>query len=133
MQSVTTLRAVLDIYLAPYRKLATETRRYCRGMVERCLASWLDRPLREITPEIVNASVKLQWPSGHQERPRRLVLGARSYLVSGPFLGVPSGDGVAPNSAIRKSPIEPSCRASVTPAGTAQAAGRGERGASTRA
>src|SRR5215208_5790917 len=50
----TTLRHVLNDYLASRPLRETTKEEYRRG-VERHLKAWLDRPLREITPEMVEA------------------------------------------------------------------------------
>jgi integrase len=47
-----TLRATLDKYLAN-QELSAASRRHYRHMVEKWLADWLDRPLRDVTREMV--------------------------------------------------------------------------------
>lgn len=48
-----TLREVLEHYLGSRTSLAERSRTGYRNSVERWLGPWLDRPLREITPEMV--------------------------------------------------------------------------------
>jgi integrase len=50
-----TLRGTLDAYLAARKTLREKSIKDYRAVIERYLASWLDRPLREITPEMVEA------------------------------------------------------------------------------
>jgi integrase len=48
-----TLRTTLAAYLAARKTLRPESIRSYRGGIERCLADWLDLPLRGITPQMV--------------------------------------------------------------------------------
>jgi integrase len=50
-----TLRSTLADYLAARKDLRPKSVKDYRGSIERHLAPWLDRPLREITPEMVEA------------------------------------------------------------------------------
>jgi integrase len=50
-----TLRGTLDDYLAARKTLREKSVKDYRAVIERYLASWLDRSLREITPEMVEA------------------------------------------------------------------------------
>jgi integrase len=50
-----TLRQTLDDYLAARKGLRANSARLYRWAVERHLAPWADRPLRDITPEMVEA------------------------------------------------------------------------------
>lgn len=50
-----TLRAALDRYLDARKDLAAKSRSFYKAMVERHLASWLDKPLREIDGDIIEA------------------------------------------------------------------------------
>ena len=50
-----TLRSTLADYLAARKDLRPKSVEDYRGSIERHLAAWLDRPLREITPEMVEA------------------------------------------------------------------------------
>jgi len=52
---VVTLTATLDSYLAARKDLAGKTRKEYRAGVERHLEDWMDLPLRQITPEMVEA------------------------------------------------------------------------------
>jgi integrase len=54
-RGATTLRGALDAYIAARPTLKPNSIRDLRGAVERCLKEWLDRPLREITGEMVEA------------------------------------------------------------------------------
>lgn len=47
------LRQVLDDYLAARRELRPRSNEEYRRSISRHLATWLDRPLREVTPEMV--------------------------------------------------------------------------------
>jgi integrase len=49
------LRSTLADYLAARKDLRPKSVEEYRGSIERHLAAWLDRPLREITPEMVEA------------------------------------------------------------------------------
>ena len=49
------LRSTLADYLAARKDLRLKSVEEYRGSIERHLAAWLDRPLREITPEMVEA------------------------------------------------------------------------------
>jgi integrase len=51
----TTLRGTLDAYLAARKTLRPKSVQDYRASIVRYLAPWLDRPLREITPEMVEA------------------------------------------------------------------------------
>ncbi len=53
--NATTLRQALEAYLAFSKKLRERTRIDYRKFVELYLEAWLDKPLREITPEMVEA------------------------------------------------------------------------------
>ncbi len=48
-----TLRAVLDDYLTEKRKLRDSSRQHYRAMIERYLTAWLDKPLCNITRDMV--------------------------------------------------------------------------------
>ena len=50
-----TLRGTLDAYIAARKDLRPKSVKNYRGAVEGYLAAWLDRPLRDITPEMVEA------------------------------------------------------------------------------
>ena len=50
-----TLRSTLTDYLAARKDLRPKSVEDYRAIIERYLAAWLDRPLREITPEMVEA------------------------------------------------------------------------------
>jgi integrase len=50
-----TLRKTLEDYLAARRSLSDKSRREYRAQIERHLEDWLDKPLREITAEMVEA------------------------------------------------------------------------------
>jgi integrase len=52
---VMTLRGALDAYLAARKELRPKSAHNYRFGVEKYLAAWLDRPLREITPDMVEA------------------------------------------------------------------------------
>lgn len=52
-QATSTLRAVLDNYLIANRKLSAESKVQYRRMIEHHLSGWLDLPLREISPQMV--------------------------------------------------------------------------------
>jgi integrase len=48
-----TLRETLEAYLKARRDLRPASSKLCRSMIEKVLASWLDKPLREIDGDIV--------------------------------------------------------------------------------
>jgi integrase len=52
-QRAVTLRATLDAYLGARKDLAEKSRKEYRTSIERHLIDWLDLPIRDITPEMV--------------------------------------------------------------------------------
>jgi hypothetical protein len=67
-----TLRQVLDDYLLARKDLRETSRGDYRAAVERHLAQWLDRPLREITPRWSRSAIRRSKAiSGRVRRKRR--------------------------------------------------------------
>lgn len=72
-----TLRAALDAYLAARNDLSPRSRRGYRSSVESYLPGWLDRPLRDITPEMVSAKhAEIKGVVERRARGRALVNGS---------------------------------------------------------
>jgi integrase len=71
-----TLRATLDAYLAASKKLRPKSRQGYRKDVERHLSDWLDKPLREITPEMVeDRHARIKGEVERRAKKRKLVNG----------------------------------------------------------
>ena len=82
-----TLRATLDVYLGTRKDLSPKSRKDYRSSAERYLAGWLDRPLRDITPEMVEAKhAEIKGTIARRAGKRTLVNG--SATANGVFRGL---------------------------------------------
>ena len=72
-----TLRATLDAYLATNKRLRPKSRDGYRNDVERHLSDWLDKPLREITSEMIeDRHARIKGAVERRANGRKLVNGA---------------------------------------------------------
>jgi len=88
-QKSITLQAVLDQYLTENDQLRANTRQSYRGVIEKHLKSWLDRPITEISPDMVtskHAEIKKKSPSQADKAMRvlRLLFNSRDDLIENP-------------------------------------------------
>ena len=75
--STGTLRATLDAYLSANKRLRPKSRDGYRNDVEQHLSDWLDKPLREITPEMVeDRHARIKGAVERRANGRKLVNGA---------------------------------------------------------